>query len=50
MSAIGHFPMTENPQHFLKYLHPVLSAIATGAKTVARYVPPTTTSTMRANL
>ena len=25
---LGHFPMSENPKEFLKYLHPVLNQIS----------------------
>jgi hypothetical protein len=28
MKGLGHFPMSENPQEFLKYLLPVLEKIA----------------------
>lgn len=28
MKDMGHFPMSENPQGFLEYLHPVLDRIA----------------------
>jgi pimeloyl-ACP methyl ester carboxylesterase len=27
MKNVGHFPMSENPEEFLKYLHPVLEKI-----------------------
>ena len=27
MKNVGHFPMSENPKEFLKYLHPVLQKI-----------------------
>ena len=27
MKGLGHFPMSENPQEFLKYLLPVLEKI-----------------------
>ena len=29
MKGLGHFPMSENPQEFLKYLLPVLEKIGT---------------------
>ena len=29
MKGLGHFPMSENPQAFLKHLLPVLEKIAT---------------------
>ena len=28
MKNVGHFPMSENPEEFLKYLHPVLEKIS----------------------
>jgi hypothetical protein len=28
MKGLGHFPMSENPQEFLKYLLPVLAKIS----------------------
>ena len=28
MKNVGHFPMSENPKEFLKYLHPVLNKIS----------------------
>ena len=31
MKGLGHFPMSENPDEFLKYLLPVLERIGRGA-------------------
>jgi hypothetical protein len=31
MKGLGHFPMSENPDAFLKYLLPVLEKIGAGA-------------------
>jgi hypothetical protein len=28
MQGLGHFPMSENPQEFLKYLLPVLEKVS----------------------
>jgi len=28
MKNVGHFPMSENPEEFLKYLYPVLDKIS----------------------
>ena len=32
VSRIGHFPMSENPQHFRTYLLPVLDEIRAGTR------------------
>jgi hypothetical protein len=32
MTELGHFPMSENPAHFRKYLLPVLDRIYSAAR------------------
>ena len=40
MKGLGHFPMSENPEEFLKYLLPVLEKIeGIGALSSARERP-----------
>ncbi|TDK98172.1 alpha/beta hydrolase [Mycobacterium paragordonae] len=36
MSGLGHFPMSEDPQHFLSYLRPVLDGIAALSTPITR--------------
>lgn len=41
MINMGHFPMTENPELFKRYLYPVLDHIASGETKVSNFVWPT---------